>query len=211
MRRPLFVLPALLALFAAPTVALADPEPEVSDGETTTNQWDRWLGVELIGGLDTPYGILGASFRIAPHENLIFDLGGGAGRDGARVAGGVAFSIPDREFAFQVHGGIAGGPLLWDSVIELENVDGSGHTAHTVHRYWDFTAFLDLDIALEWRHPEGFGGRIFFGVENNLITGANSCTYSDGVTSVNCDPGAGGHPARVYAGLSVGYWFDLVR
>lgn len=210
MRRPLLLVPALFALLAAPPVAFADPEPEVSDGEDTPNGWDRWLSVELVGGIDTPYGLLGASLRIAPHENIVVDLGGGASRDGVRVAGGVAVSIPDREFAFQVRGGIAAGPEAWDTSATFEGPSG-GLTSYTTHRYWDFTAFLDLDVGLEWRHPEGFGGRIFFGVENNLISAASSCTYTVAGVAANCDAAAGGHPIRVYAGLGVSYAFDLVR
>lgn len=211
MRRLLLLVPALFALLVAPPVALADPEPEVSDGEDAPDQWDRWLGLELIGGADTPYGVLGAAIRLAPHRNVVFDLGGGGGRDGARVAGGVAFTIPDREFAFQVRGGVAGGPLNWDSVIFDQSAAGGAGALRPIHRTWDFTAFLDLDIALEWRHPEGFGGRIFFGVENDLITRATMCTYNNGSSAANCDTGLGGHPIRVYAGISVGYTFDFFR
>src|SRR5262245_30757139 len=121
MRRLPLLVPALLALLAAPPVAFADPEPEVSDGEDVPNAWDRWLGVELVGGIDTPWGLLGGSVRLAPHENLVFDVGGGGGRDGARVAGGVTFQIPDREFAFQVRGGVAGGLLMWDSRVSYDD------------------------------------------------------------------------------------------
>lgn len=210
MRRLSLLVPALFALLAAPPIALADPEPEVSDGEDTPDQWDRWLGIELVGGLDTPYGLLGADVRLSPHRNVVFDIGGGGSRDGARVAGGVAFQIPDREFAFQVRGGVAGGPLTWDSGYEFEDSTGMLHAA-TLHRAWDFTAFLDLDVALEWRHPSGWGGRIFFGVENDLISTASRCAVDDGTTETNCAPGSGGHPIRVYLGLSVGYSFDLYR
>ena len=69
--------------------------------------------------------MLGASFRLAPHENLVFDVGGGGGRDGVRIAGGVTFQIPDREFAFQLRAGAAGGPLTWDAGFAFEDATGT--------------------------------------------------------------------------------------
>jgi hypothetical protein len=186
-------------LFASP-VAFADPEPEVSDPEpevSTPSPYDRMLGVELIGGFHTSYGLLGANVRLSPIEYLTFDAGAGVSIDGVRVAGGIAGVFPQDHFAFTFRLGAAGGPLSW----ETGGLQGE-------RRYWSFTAFIDASMGLEYRWDEGITGRFFIGVEDDVIDRADACSTPDGGA---CDPALGSHPTRLYAGLAIGYMFDIRR
>ena len=192
---------ALLALPIAPQLAFADPEPEVADPEPEVadpSPYDRMLGVELIGGLHTSYGLIGANLRFSPIDYLTIDAGAGVSIDGVRVAGGVGVVIPQDHFAFTFRLGAAGGPLSWDT--------GSGQ--ETQHRYWGFTAFIDASLGVEYRWDEGITGRLFVGVEDDVISTADTCTIEGGGL---CDPSLGTHPTRLYVGLAVGYMFDIQR
>lgn len=199
------VLAALLVALTSVTftglpVAFADPEPEVSEPEpevSTPSPYDRILGVEIIGGFHTPYGLIGANLRLSPIDWLTIDAGAGVGIDGVRVAGGVGLVIPQDHFAFTVRLGAAGGPLSWES-----------GGLQPQRRYWSFSAFIDASLGLEYRWDEGITGRIFVGVEDDVIDHADSCTTSSGS---ECDPALGSHPTRLYAGLAVGYMFDIRR
>jgi hypothetical protein len=203
-RALLLALLAPLAAFGlAPGVAFADPEPEVSDDpepevSTPPSLYNRLLSVELIGGLDTPYGLIGGSVRLAPIDFLVIDAGAGVSRDGVRIAGGLSLVAPQDHFAFVFRIGAAGGPLDWES---------GGTQAQ--HRYWAFTAFIDASLGLEYRWDEGITGRIMVGVEDDIISDADSCRYVDG--SGDCDPAGGSHPTRLYIGLAIGYAFDIQR
>lgn len=194
---------ALLALPLAPGAASADPEPEVSDDpepevSTPPSLYDRLLSVELIGGLDTPYGLIGGSVRLAPIDYLVIDAGLGVSRDGVRIAGGVSLVAPQDHFAFVVRIGAAGGPLEWES----------GGT-QPQSRYWSFSAFIDASLGLEYRFDEGITARILAGVENDIIEAADTCHFiEDGAP---CDVAGGTHPTRIYFGLAIGYAFDLQR
>ncbi len=200
---------ALLA--GAPSLAAADdPEPEVSDQEEPTTpasdpmhlRWDRMLGVELTGGVDTPYGVIGGALLVEPLRNLRIDLGGGVSRDGARVAGGIGLVLPQDHFALVLHMGAAGGPLTWDS-------DRAVH----IHRYWSFAAFFNWSLGLEYRFDEGVLLRLYAGGETVLNSAHDSCseTGADTTTGLtaNCVTSLGDHPSRLYVGLSVGYMFDI--
>ncbi len=194
---------ALLALPLAPLSASADPEPEVSDDpepevSTPPSLYNRMLAIELIGGLDTPYGLIGGSVRLSPIDFLTIDAGAGVSRDGVRVAGGVSLVAPQDHFAFVLRVGAAGGTLEWES----------GGT-QPQSRYWAFTAFIDASLGLEYRFDEGITGRLFVGVENDIIDTADSCRVI--ATGDECDPAGGSHPTRIYLGLAIGYAFDIQR
>jgi len=75
-------------------------------------------------------------------------------------------------------------------------------------RWWNFAAFFDASMGLEYRSDEGITGRIFAGVESDLADRADSCSTPEGAV---CDPGLGSHPTRLYAGIAVGYMFDFFR
>lgn len=195
---------ALLALPLAPGAASADPEPEVSDDpepevSTPPSLYNRLLSVELIGGIDTPYGLIGGSVRLAPIDFLVIDAGAGVSRDGVRVAGGLSLVAPQDHFAFVVRIGAAGGPLEWES----------GGT-QPQHRHWNFTAFIDASLGLEYRFDEGITGRLFVGVENDLIDSADTCYFVESPDDA-CDVAGGSHPTRIYLGLAIGYAFDIQR
>jgi len=198
----LLALPVATGAFA-PGVAFADPEPEVSDDpepevSTPPSPYNRLVSVELIGGLDTPYGLIGGSVRLAPIDFLVIDAGAGVSRDGVRIAGGLSLVAPQDHLAFVVRLGVAGGPLDWESA-----------GLQPQHRYWAFTAFIDASLGLEYRWDEGITGRIFAGVETDVIDTADSCRFVDG--SGDCDTSAGSHPTRLYIGLAIGYAFDIQR
>jgi hypothetical protein len=186
-----------LGVFFASPVAFADPEPEVSDSETPRSLYDRLLGVELIGGYNTSYGLVGANLRLSPIQYLTIDAGAGVSLDGVRVAGGLSGIFPQDHFAFTFRLGAAGGPIRWESAGLQSEV-----------RWWNFALFLDASMGLEYRSDEGITGRIFAGVEADFADRADSCTTSEGAA---CDPGLGSHPTRIYAGIAVGYMFDFLR
>ena len=192
---------ALLSLLAfVPSAALAEPEPEVSDGtpeeSTPHDQFDRLIGDEIFGGVDIVYGLVGGALVIAPLRNLALDFGGGVSRDGARVAGGVRLLFPFQDSALVIRMGLAGGPLSWEG-------DQSGH----VVRRWDFTGFVDLSVGFEYRHPEGFYGRIQWGVEHALNPNPDTCSVDGAPRS--CGGSCGEAPVRAFVGLALGYMFDV--
>lgn len=196
-------------ILAAPATALADdPEPEVSDqvdGDTATTPpdpmhlvWDRLLGVEITGGVDTPFGVIGGAVLIQPIRNLRLDIGGGASRDGGRFAGGVTLVLPQDHFALLIRAGVAGGRLTWDEGRETQ-----------IHRTWDFAAFFDTSLGLEYHFDEGVLIRLYWGFETTMNSHADSCTPITDTPSTVCSDGTQDHPARIFGGLSVGYMFDF--
>lgn len=206
--RLLALLLVAFALPATPSIVLADdPEPEVSDqtGEEPTAadpmhlRWDRLLGVALTGGWDTPYGVIGGQLLVQPIRNLRIDLGGGVSREGGRVAGGVTLVLPQDHFALLMRVGFAGGPLQWDEGRDTQ-----------IHRAWDFAAFLDTNLALEYRFDEGILIQLAFGVETTLNDSATSCSAVSATPETVCsDATIHDHPARLFGGLTVGYMFDF--
>jgi hypothetical protein len=188
-----------------------DPEPEVSDSEEPIDpqidimhrRWDRLIGVELTGGVEnTPYGIVGGAVLIQPHRMFRIDLGGGGSRDGARVGGGIGLVLPQDHFALTIRLGVAGGPLSWQSD------RGPAST-----RYWNFAAFFNGEVGLEYRFDEGVLVRLYGGVETTLNDTADSCVAAPGdgaqIGGV-CSAFNNQHPARIFLGLSVGYMFDVI-
>ncbi len=199
------LLALLLVTFAMPSMALADdPEPEVSDqveAPATTDPmhlvWDRLLGVEITGGMDTPYGVVGGALLVQPVRNLRLDVGGGVSRDGGRVAGGATLVLPQDHFGLLIRLGFAGGPLTWDNGRETQ-----------IRRTWGFAAFLDWSLGLEYRFDEGVLIRLYAGVETALNPSADTCTATTTTPETVCGLGVD-HPARLFGGLSVGYMFDF--
>lgn len=200
-----------LPFFGTSVARADDPEPEVSDGEEVVDpqieimhrRWDRMLGIELTGGVEnTPYGIVGGAVIIQPHRLFRIDLGGGGSRDGARVGGGVSLVMPQDHFALVIRLGAAGGPLSWTS-----------DRAPVITRYWNFAAFFNGEMGLEYRFDEGVLVRFYAGVETTLSGSADSCVASGPDSqglSATCAPNFEDHPARVFLGLSVGYMFDVI-
>lgn len=194
-------------LFPAASGRADDPEPEVSTPAPERTRWDRMLAVEVVGGVDTPYGLIGAAVVVSPIRNLALDLGGGYSRDGGRVAGGARLVLPHENAAFGLRVGFAGGPLTWQSAVAgqpapLGSMPSTGDSTQT--RTWDFVGFLDVSLSLEVRFDMGMYLRFDFGVEHSLA-GADRCVETDGGTCT-----AGGYqPTRSYVGLALGYAFDI--
>lgn len=189
-----------------PALASADdPEPEVSDqveepatADPMHLNWDRMLGVELTGGMDTPYGVIGGAILVQPIRNLRLDLGGGVSRDGGRFAGGASLVLPQDHFALMMRVGFAGGPLTWDEGRETQ-----------IHRSWGLAAFLDTSLGLEYHFDEGILIRLYAGVETTLNSTADSCSTTTTTPETICGAAVHDHPARLFVGLSVGYLFDI--
>jgi len=205
---------ALLAAIG-PSVVRADPEPEVSSdpaesaAATPRDLWDRLLAVEVTGGIDTPYGLVGGAVVVTPWRHLQLDLGGGVSRDGGRVAGGARFLLPHANGAFGMRVGFAGGPLTWDTPVHATNVEGDeGATEGNAHLTWDFVGFVDLSLSLEVRFDAGVYLRFQFGVEHALA-GADRCVESHGGVETGACSVAAYQPTRSYVGLALGYAFDL--
>jgi hypothetical protein len=199
-----------------PSVALADdPEPEVSDQveepagpDPMHLRWDRLLGLELTGGIDSPYGVAGAGILVSPIRFLRIDLGGGVSRDGARLAGGVSLVLPQDHFALVIRVGASGGPLGWDGDYTTDPPPGSTTQTPVLaheHRYWSFAAFFDTSLGLEYRFDEGVLIRLSFGVQTTLNDTADACAADGGA----CMGTVHDHPARLWGALSVGYMFDI--
>lgn len=204
------------ALAFSPSVALADdPEPEVSDQveepagpDPMHLRWDRLLGLELTGGIDSPYGVVGAGILVSPLRFLRIDLGGGVSRDGARLAGGVSVVLPQDHFALVLRVGASGGPLTWDGDYAADPAAGSPTQTPVIahqHRYWGFAAFFDTSIGLEYRFDEGVLLRLSAGIETTLNDTADACASDGGA----CLGTVHDHPARIWGALSVGYMFDI--
>jgi hypothetical protein len=199
----------------APTTAHADPEPEVStptEEQATTPRdiWSRWLAVEIVGGVDTPYGLIGGAVVVTPYRYIALDAGGGYSRDGGRVAGGARLVLPHANGAFGVRVGFAGGPLTWDT--RVPGQPGRSPTDPDVpdalqHRTWNFVGFIDVSLSLEVRFDFGMYLRAWFGVEHALAS-ADRCS-EEGPTGTRACTTAAGNPTRTYVGLSLGYAFDL--
>lgn len=178
-----------------------DPEPEVSDAgpEEPTNPYERMLAVSVTGGLDTPFGVVGGALEFAPVEFLNIYAGGGVGRSGARVAGGVSLRFPIHSTAFGVMTGVAGGPMDWDSHAE----NGPAY-----HRYWEFAMFIHAAAFFEYRWDIGIFGRLQLGAEALIGGDVTECRASgDAVCDTARDDLA--NPIRAWAGLSIGYAFEL--
>jgi hypothetical protein len=193
-------------LVGLPALASADdPEPEVSDQveepaavDPLHRVWDRLLGVELTGGVDTPFGVIGGAILVQPIRNLRLDIGGGASRDGGRFAGGATVVLPQDHFALMMRLGFAGGPLTWDEGRETQ-----------IHRSWGLAAFLDTSIGLEYHFDEGVLIRLYAGVETTLNSSADTCSATSATPETICGSAVHDHPARLFGGLSVGYMFDI--
>jgi hypothetical protein len=194
-----------LALMTPASIVRADPEPEVSEPEPEVSsfqlRWNRLLAAELTAAIDGPLGVIGASMIIAPTTNFQLELGGGASRDGGRVAGGARFVLPQDHFALVLRVGFAGGPLTWEGASPAQD-PGLGPT----RRRWDFAGFVYSDVGLQYRFDMGLYVMINGGVETALVGDADTCMAGTTTCSTS-----GASPARIYAGLTVGYAFDMLQ
>lgn len=186
--------------------AEAAEEEEAAEPLTLTSQlWDRLISVELHGAIDGPIGVFGGTLVISPIRNLALELGGGVSRDGGRFAGGLRLVLPQDHFGLLLRLGVAAGPLTWDATAET-----SALQPYRVHRRWDFQAGFYSDVGFQHRFDFGLTLGAHIGVEGSLSNTADTCSVLDqgpGVPSA-CSP-SGFRPIRVYAGLQVGYAFDI--
>jgi hypothetical protein len=196
---------AIAAAGAAPAGARADdPEPEVSD--QSGGLWNRLLSIEVTGAIDGPLGVAGGSLVISPVQWLGLEIGGGVSRDGGRVAGGARIVLPQDHFALILRLGISAGPQEWDGTAQQAT------TAYTVRRRWEFQAAMYADVGLQYRFDMGLYLMLNGGVESGFSNHADTCRALDapvGTDPSRCDLESGGHPARVYLGLTLGYAFDI--
>lgn len=195
---------AIAAAGAAPAGARADdPEPEVSD--QSGGLWNRLLALEVTGAIDGPLGVAGGSLVISPVQWLGLEVGGGVSRDGGRVAGGARVILPQDHFALILRLGVSAGPQEWDGTAQQETA------AYTVRRRWEFQASMYADVGLQYRFDMGLYLMLNGGVEAGFDSTADSARALDAPvgTTTEFDLGAGGRPARIYLGLTLGYAFDI--
>ena len=181
----------------------ADPEPEVSN--EGPDVWDRILSFHVTGGIDTPFGVAGGAVEVTPFRYLSIYAGGGIGRSGGRVAGGIRGQAPIGNAAVGIMLGVHGSPLDWES---------RGRTNESLHtsRHWDFALFWHGGITAEYRWDFGLFGRLAFGVEALLTPDSpDACTIGADGDRSECGGLADGlaKPVRGWAGLTIGYALDL--
>jgi hypothetical protein len=179
--------------------ASEDPEPEVS---TPADPYDRLLAASVTLGIDTPYGIAGAALELSPVRYLGIYAGGGIGREGPRFVAGLLPHFPVGHLSVGLMLGVEGGPFDWDS---------QGDEQTTTRRHWDFALFFNTGVTFEYRWDNGLFGRLAFGAEKLITPGeADLCQFPDGS---DCGPVTGNGnaytPVRGWAGLTVGYAFEL--
>ncbi len=182
-----------------PPAEAAEAEPEVT--APTRDVWDRILAISAHVGVDTAFGIAGASLEVSPFRYLMIYAGAGVGRDGARIVGGVQPQFPMGNAALGLMIGVSGGPLDWDS---------RGIDQAVIHRYWEFAFFFHSALTVEYRWDAGIFGRLGLGFDAQLAPDdANVCTRTIddspcGVAGTNL-----AKPLRGWIGLTVGYALDL--
>lgn len=191
-----------LAQHATATVAFAqdeeDPEPEVSDAGPTV--WDRMLAVQVTGGYDTPYGVIGAALEFSPHPWVTIYAGGGVGRFGGRFAGGLQLQVPVDSTAFGIQAGFGGGALE-DATDGAENA--------RIRRYWAMALYFHSAFSVTYRFEDGIFGRLSLGM-NALVAGdPDECVFTATETACGVSGSNLNHPVHPFAGLTVGYAFDL--
>lgn len=178
-----------------------DPEPEVSDvGPEPTDPYDRFLAIQVTGGLDTPFGVGGGAIEFTPFRHLMIYAGGGASRSGGRVAGGVAFQYPIHSTSVGVFAGLGGGSLNWDSR------GSNGETQ--IQRWWEFALFFHSGIHVEYRWQEGIFGRLGLGIDALVYGDPDECTLPAG-GECGGEAASLAKPIRGWVGLTIGYAFDL--
>ncbi len=204
---------ALLVAAPAPFARADEPSPEgaslgstISERSRSAPLFSRLVSVELQGAIDGPLGVFGGTLVISPLQNLSLEVGGGVSRDGGRFAGGVRLMLPQDHFALQLRLGIAAGPLTWDASAET-----NGAAPYHVRRRWDFQAGLYSDIGFQYRFDFGLYLGLNLGVEGSFSSAADQCTVLDEAPGLPRTCAKDGfRPIRVYAGLQVGYAFDIV-
>jgi len=189
---------ATLGPAAARAQTEEDPEPEVSDEGPSV--WDRMLAVQVTGGYDTPFGVAGGALEFSPHPWVTIYAGGGIGRAGGCFAGGLQLQVPIDNAAMGVQAGLDGGAL---------EVTSDGAPNVRIRRYWGMAMYFHAGFSFTYRSEEGVFGRLSLGM-NALIAGTpDECTYE--ATQADCGVGADNlsQPVQPFAGLTVGYAFDL--
>lgn len=179
-----------------------DPEPELADGGDV---WDRLLAFQISGGIDTPFGVAGGAIEFTPIRYFAIYAGGGIGRSGGRVAGGIRGQAPVGNAAVSLMLGVHGGPLDWDS-------RGRTNEEQFTSRYWEFALFWHAGINVEYRWDMGLFARLSFGVEA-LVTPDAADVCTTGPVDDRMDCGVLGEnlskPVRGWTGLTLGYALDL--
>jgi hypothetical protein len=184
----------------ATSESLEETQPIEGTQADAERVWDRLLSATIIAGIDTPFGIGGATLEITPFRFLSVYVGGGVGRDSYRFAGGLRAQFPVGSAAVGVMAGVTGGPLNWDSRYGGEL---------SVHRWWDIAAFFHTGLTFEYRWPDGIFGRLAFGAEALIAPEASECVLGDGSACGELSNQNLSHPVRGWAGLQVGYAFAL--
>jgi hypothetical protein len=190
MRRSLTL--AVLALLLTQTSSAYGQTTGLSADYGTSVWASRPLAIEAHLGAGSPYGMAGLALDISPLSWLSLNIGGGAGLDGAQVAGMARFRLPL-------------GPLA--PTLSLGTSFGSfkeyGGFFETVRKSVDGAMWINGDLGLEYRWSTGVRLRAFGGM--GQTTRAIDCRVEDGgYASSQCD---GRGIEKVYGGMAFAYAF----
>jgi hypothetical protein len=160
---------------AAPPPTVAPPSP-----------WaERPFAIDAVLGLATPVGLGGVTLEYAPFR--YFSLGGGIGMnlEGPQLAGvaRVRFT-PDKPLSIFVGAGYTRGPhrqtqltafgVLGGAAVALLRVADEDWKANVPpERYWSAAQWLNAELGVEKRQPNGFDLRAFIGVAALLNPSGN--------------------------------------
>jgi hypothetical protein len=161
-----------------------------------SDPWTRVLAVDAHVGLGTPYGLAGLSVEVSPVRFFAIEAGGGHSGYGPQIAGMARLRIPFGADALALGGGVSGGDYsAADTFLEpMWSKDWSP-------AYW-----VNLELAYSHRWRNGFELRPYVGVTSLLNPGDAVCVPNNNIGDGKC-----GNPATrlPYAGLAIGYAFDL--
>jgi hypothetical protein len=181
----------------ASTAESASPAPPAP--KPAAHVWDRPLAFDVHGGLGTPVGFGGFTVDVAPVPWLAVSGGLGWGRGGLQEAGTARLRIPINHFAISFGGGTSTGAYDANEV----SMFGESTSWHWKRAWW-----ANFEGSIEFRDDNGVELRGYAGWAHLTNPVADGCER-DGSTM--CSNAAGGLMVTSfpYAGLAVGYAFDL--
>ena len=179
-------LPTILLVTAIAFFAPQNAPAEESGADPWT---DRWLALEIHGGLGTPHGFGGLALDLTPARFFSFNLGAGMGIDGIQVQLSTRWRIP-----FDEHGvGVSVGTSFGDSDVG----DLVSTNIHLGNAVW-----VNSEVFYEHRWEAGLLLRAYVGL--GVKAWAETCRESSFHNEEDRECGAVGHP---YVGLAAGWAF----
>jgi hypothetical protein len=169
----------------------------------------RPFAAGVVAGIATPWGLVGLSAEYTPIEHL--SLGGGVGTNlfGWQIAGmaRVRFA-PERRSSFYVGAGYSQGrhrqaESTRDGVLSLFTgpLTTMGHDSRR-EREWKTARWLDVELGIERREPQGFNVRGFIGSAFLLNPGGGAVAAPIGSDE---SPALPTRDVMLYAGAALGF------